>query len=387
MLTTYRRHLKNCEHRTEGRKYRRCKCPIWMDGFLGGHEIRKSLDTRDWQKAQDLIREWEAKGMEVKPTSAGITIASACESYVADAIARGLAERTVYKFRLLFQRMKTFADDKGLRYLAEMDTPTLLTFRASWKDRNLAAVKKLERLRGFFRFCVRNKWITENPTANIQSPKAKIRQTLPFARDEMIQILAEASKNIDKKVVHGRENAQRLRVLLLLLRYSGLRIGDAVSCSVDRLRDNKLKLHTQKTGQHVTCPLPEFVVRELAAVPMMGPNHWFWTGNGKLQTAVADWQGRIAQLFVDAKIKNGHAHRMRDTFAAELLLAGVPIERVAVLLGHSSIRITEKYYSAWIAERQAQVERDVMATWTSDPIALLEAKGTSEVHKNSEPVN
>jgi site-specific recombinase XerD len=32
----------------------------------------------------------------------------------------------------------------------------------------------------------------------------------------------------------------------------------------------------------------------------------------------------------------------RDTFAVEMLLAGVPIEQVAMLLGHKSIKTTEK---------------------------------------------
>lgn len=36
---------------------------------------------------------------------------------------------------------------------------------------------------------------------------------------------------------------------------------------------------------------------------------------------------------------------LRDTFAVELLLKGTPIEEVAILLGHSSIRVTEKHYS------------------------------------------
>ena len=56
MLTIYRRHVKNCEHRAEGRKYRRCRCPIWADGFLNGAEIRESLDLKDWEKAQQVIR-------------------------------------------------------------------------------------------------------------------------------------------------------------------------------------------------------------------------------------------------------------------------------------------------------------------------------------------
>jgi integrase/recombinase XerD len=38
---------------------------------------------------------------------------------------------------------------------------------------------------------------------------------------------------------------------------------------------------------------------------------------------------------------NAISHRFRDTFVVELLLAGVPIERVSVLLGHQSVRVTE----------------------------------------------
>ena len=59
MLTAYRRHLKNCRRRDEGRSYRNCRCPIWVDGILGGAEIRESLKVRDWQQAQEMIREWE----------------------------------------------------------------------------------------------------------------------------------------------------------------------------------------------------------------------------------------------------------------------------------------------------------------------------------------
>jgi hypothetical protein len=86
-------------------------------------------------------------------------------------------------------------------------------------------------------------------------------------------------------------------------RYSGLRIGDAVGCSVDRLLDGKLRLYTQKTGTHVHCPLPKFVVTDLASIPRMSARYWFWTGNGKLQTAVADWQGRLLVIFEDLKVE------------------------------------------------------------------------------------
>ncbi|MGA7922053.1 MAG: hypothetical protein WCA38_20510 [Candidatus Acidiferrales bacterium] len=40
-----------------------------------------------------------------------------------------------------------------------------------------------------------------------------------------------------------------------------------------------------------------------------------------------DWRARLQRLFEIAGIPDGHAHRFRDTFAVDLLLASVPIER------------------------------------------------------------
>jgi integrase/recombinase XerD len=47
-------------------------------------------------------------------------------------------------------------------------------------------------------------------------------------------------------------------------------------------------------------------------------------------------------------LSNAVSHRLRDTFAVELLLAGVPIERVSILLGHQSVSVTEKHYNPWV---------------------------------------
>jgi integrase/recombinase XerD len=413
MLTAYRRHRKDCAHRNVGRKYRRCRCPVWADGFVRGVETRKSLGTRDWDEAQKIVRGWEAAGeVPIAQDEQPTTIQQANTEFLADAEARNLKDKTIYKYRFLFRQLTEFAQIEGIRFLKEFDPATLRRFRASWKDQNLAAQKKLERLRSFFRFSVQNGWISVNPASEIKSPKVTVRPTLPFSRDEMMRILTAIAEWVEECQPPGKANVRRLRALVLLLRNSGLRIGDAVSCSVDRLVNGKLRLYTQKTGTHVHCPLPEFVVKELQKIPKMSERYWFWTGNGKLQTAVGDWQGRLLGLFKGMKVKQfasvnkitekeareqleakgvkfaeGHAHRFRDTFAVELLLAGVPLERVAILLGHSSIKVTEKHYAPWVRERQEQAEADVKRTWAQDPIALLESKGTREVHEKRGPVN
>ena len=85
------------------------------------------------------------------------------------------------------------------------------------------------------------------------------------------------------------------------------------------------------------------------------------------------------------KFAEGHAHRFRETFAVELLLAGVPLERVSILLGHTSVKITEKHYSPWIRERQEQAEADVKRTWAQDPIASSKRRGHQRYTKSAVP--
>ena len=75
MLTIYRRHLKTCAHRSEGRNYRRCRCAIWVDGFIGKEEIRRSLRAKNWERAQAQVREWEAQN-QITPEPEGEPVRS-----------------------------------------------------------------------------------------------------------------------------------------------------------------------------------------------------------------------------------------------------------------------------------------------------------------------
>jgi integrase/recombinase XerD len=307
-------------------------------------------------------------------------VPSATEEFVADAKARELNERTIYKYKFLFKQLSAFCDAEGVRDLRQLDVRLLRKFRTTWKDRNPAALKKLERLRAFYRFAVSNKWVESNLAKDLKKPLIEDRQTLPYSNDEMFRILTATETRIAECQAPARDNARGLKPLILLLRYSGLRIGDAVRCDTTRLDSGRLRLYTQKTGTHVHLPLPEFVVRALDACPRMNERYWFWTGTGKPSTAVGDWHGRLLDLAEDAKIQRLHAHRFRDTFAVSLLLEGVPIERVSILLGHSSIKVTEQHYSPWIRERQEQAEADVRRTWARDPLALMENK-TAEAER------
>jgi integrase/recombinase XerD len=161
----------------------------------------------------------------------------------------------------------------------------------------------------------------------------------------------------------GLENARRIRAFVLLLRHSGLRIQDAVTLKRNRITGDKLLLYTAKTGTPVHLPLPPFVLTALDAMPWISETYFFWTGGSAIQSATGDWQRTLKAVFRLAGIPDGHAHRFRDTLAVELLQAGVPMDRVSVVLGNSSIKVTEKHYSPWVRARQEQLEADIRRIW------------------------
>ena len=61
MLTVYRRQLRDCElfgkpRNQGGSRNCRMRCPLWVQGTLGGEYVRKALDLTAWEAASDLVR-------------------------------------------------------------------------------------------------------------------------------------------------------------------------------------------------------------------------------------------------------------------------------------------------------------------------------------------
>ena len=144
--------------------------------------------------------------------------------------------------------MKAYGEERGLKMLVQFDLDVLSKFRATWKDGPRTAGKKLERLRAFFRFAHDRQWVESNPAAKIKLPKATICPTMPLTPEQWLKVLAACDKFVAQVPVEGKLNAVRLKTLLVLMRYTGMRVSDAVTLTTDRLDGNRLFLYTQKTG-------------------------------------------------------------------------------------------------------------------------------------------
>jgi integrase len=203
-----------------------------------------------------------------------ITIIDAKQRFLKDAESGPrLGESTLRKYRLMLRHLEEFAAKKGFLYLKQFDGEALRDFRDSWELSPRTSLKKLERVKAFFRFASENHWIGTNPARLVRGP-ANIRDTqkLPFEPAE-IECILEACRKIR---LQGCSNDQLL-ALVQILRYSGLRIGDASVLTIDRFKENDLYLYTQKSGTHVYVPLPPFRnehVEDDQASPWPVPLYW-----------------------------------------------------------------------------------------------------------------
>ena len=182
-----------------------------------------------------------------------------------------------------------------------------------WKDGPLSSAKKLERLRAFFRFVQESKWIDDNPAVKLKArtcstPDPSVHTTGNDAN------FGGAAPYLEQTAPRGKDSARRLRALVLLLRYSGMRIGDVVKLTRDKISGNKLFMYTQKSGVPVYTVLPDFVVAALETTSLVNLTHFFWNGCDDLDSVVGSWQKRLRKLFQIAKISTA----MHTDFAIPL---------------------------------------------------------------------
>ena len=288
-------------------------------------------------------------------TAPRMSVADACDAFMKDCEARNLSKATRKKYDLLTRELK----GRFKENIAAVTPDDIRAYREAWGMVPLSALKKLERLNTFFRFCDDAGWIRENPTRVIRSPKIVHRPTLPFTKEEMEKIVW-ATEVYPTAGIHGMKNPLRAKAMVLLLRYSGMRVGDVATLACEKIQNGQLLLYTAKTNTPVSLPLPKDVLRDLADLGETG-KYFFWSGNGGVKAATSGVQRTLAKVFKLAKV-SGHAHKFRDTFAVELLQNGVSLENVAALLGNT-IKVAERHYAPWVKSRQEALTAEIEKAW------------------------
>jgi len=248
--------------------------------------------------------------------------------------------------------------------------------------------RKLAALRSFFKYCVREGMLKDNPARLVPTPKLPKRIPTVLSAEEMSGFLDQlagmqnpgAGRRGNKK---GRDLAalmptsslmkledslllRRDRAILELLYAAGLRVSELTGLNLvdmdqkDRVlrvigkgRKERIVPYGAKAAEALTLywPLREKLLRENSGQP--GGTHPVavflnYMGRRLTQRSV----GRIVKKYVKLVNINWdmHPHSLRHAFATHLLADGADLRAIQELLGHQSLSTTQKYTHASIRQ-------------------------------------
>jgi integrase/recombinase XerD len=365
LITIFVRHSADCKY--AGEEFaKRCNCKKHLRWTQNGKQYRRKTGCRSWAGADEKKRELEAQlsGRAPEKPTEGLLLIQAIETFEANKQAQGIKPRVLAMYKRELKRLLDFSESRGLLTVKPALTiDNLIALRATWtpvykSSYSRAVVQK--HLNHFLRFCYNAAWIDRIP--KLSPIKIDEPETEPLTDAEYNKILAKA--------------AGKTRTLIKLMRWSGLAIRDASTLRRKDLSFEKDKgiyriiRERAKTGEHLYIPIPKDVAEELVAVLNGSPVYVFWNRqkDDSSEYRHAGYMGeQIAAAFAAAGVKSdGHmvSHRLRASFAVDLLQKGVPLEHVSKLLGHRSVTTTERHYAKWVKGRQDRLDALVSATWT-----------------------
>jgi hypothetical protein len=264
-LNAYRRHRRECpaRHPEESRSgefeerkkgWKRCDCPIFVSGTLGGKFKRQNTGNSDWVEARafmtqrESIQAWEGSTKGCLPTpelqDTRITIVDATDAYIASCANRGVAIPTLKKYKTFVKQLRAYSDSRGYVILDQLKVADMDCFYASWKDAKRAKAKKLDRLKSFIKFCLKRDWLTKNIADDLRAPEGSSvpANKMPFTDEEVTRILT-ACDVLGAPTPRGPGyrpwSGEDAKDFILLSVYTGLRISDVATFNVrERLNGN-----------------------------------------------------------------------------------------------------------------------------------------------------
>jgi|ERR1700674_93228 len=309
---------------------------------------------------------------------------------------------TILNYRKDLEQFFAFLSPPGARppALAGVTHSLIREFVAHLHDHGLqksSIARKLAALRSFFKYCVREGQLKENPARLVPTPKLPKRIPSVLSAEDMNGFLnqlggaglaAPGSGVASKKSAllpptsavkpQGRRSRcvpleeslflRRDRALLELLYAAGLRVSELTGLNLADMEQKERILRVRGKGNKERIvpygakaqealeeywPLREQLLEQTYRTSgRQGPHaeavFLNYSGRRLTQRSV----GRIVKKYVRIANVNWdlHPHSMRHAFATHLLADGADLRAIQELLGHQSLSTTQKYTHASIRQ-------------------------------------
>ena len=383
VVTIFVRHSADCKYRDD-ENWKRCNCRKHFRWTQNGVQHRRKAGTRSWDQAEQGKRRFEDQLAGRMPTvpaqETGQPFQDAIKSFITEKEIADIDKPQRDRYSTELERFATFCQAKNIYVTQRVTEDVVKDYKKTWPTyyESTNTRKQVQvRLKAFLAFCVYHKWLDRVP--KLAPVKITEPPTEPLTEEEYKAVLAAVSSVFPNGYGH------KIRAIIQLMRWSGLSVRDASGLrrdelfkrdgyyAIQRTRRKTLSAKGTDRAEAVYIPIPVDIGKMLESVANDDPGYFFWSKRNRTDRKSQDeryfshnMSVAISDVFDAAEVHSAGymvSHRLRDTFACELLARGVPLHDVSKLLGHSSVVTTERHYSRWIKGRQDRLNELVASTW------------------------
>lgn len=296
------------------------------------------------EKARKIAREWRSQGADgVDPRQArkeearAPTMARLCEEYMKR---HGSSKRSASEDE---RRIGKLPRSLMRRRVKDISHTEIQDLHRAMKKTPYEANRMVALLSKMFGLAIKWRWITENPVTGIDKFEEEKRERF-LSQDEIVRLDAALTEYADERNdIEGRDAADAIRLLLL----TGARSSELLSATWDQF-DFKRGVWTKPSSHTKTKKVHRVALSALVVDLLNGirarrelPGRWVFPGRsgGHRKSLKKAWD----DLRVRANIADVRIHDLRHSAASLMLSAGVPLDIVGRVLGHTQAQTTLRY--------------------------------------------
>jgi integrase/recombinase XerD len=264
------------------------------------------------------------------------------------AVEKGVSLNTLEAYSRDLNRFIEFAENKGIDSIKHISSDDIISMLGDLRSNGLVANsinRSLAAIRGFYKYLLREKIVSENPVANIELAKVWMRLPDTLSREEMSLLLDQPDVNT---ILGCRDTA-----MLELMYATGIRVSELVSLSMNNVNWQMGYLIVMGKGSKerivpigkTSCDWLNKYAEKVRPRLLKGnsTNTIFLNRSGSGLSRQGFW--KIVRKYAKRSglLKKVHPHTFRHSFATHLLEGGADLRSVQVMLGHSDISTTQIY--------------------------------------------
>jgi integrase len=384
-LMLYRRHTKACRDKLSKldpalspeamRFYSGCECPIWITGNTESEFVRRqSTGQIDWNLAEAVRKSMLAAGADEKVR--GPRIADSIKTYISSRAEQVVPNRLARYERILGD-FREFSSRRGYSFMSEINVDLVERFKSDpGDDHSLSRMKKrrsrqggLSQLLHFLRTSYKRGWIEKDIAARIEPCSGEESDsTQPLTDAQVAKVLEVAEQEFWRPREDGYTSQPKtFRLLLELMLETGLRCTDAIAYNPKNATPavradgtesdffvyefEPRKQRRMKKKRRIDIYVPRELKLSIDKCTWLSKESPFRHGDHDLQTLGLQVWYHMKVIGEHCGIEKCKPHALRNTFAVRSLAAGMRIDDLSRLLGHTSVTITEGYYAKWVPSR------------------------------------